>query len=592
APGRGKTALMQRGIIKVMMCESFKELWTGRTFAWDLEQNSITEAEQKQFIGPIGHLDNVAGAQHVLALRCLHQSIDGNRPYINFLIEFECHLQKNGLDFSNITLEAIFDHVLQGAALPTSTTASATSPNIVLFHISKTNQLLKDEPYSELQLLMKAAYGFNKDMAQGCNNNYMLLMTFDGTHRVELLQAFRESNMQCCRIDLHPATVEMYTEVLQRTARKASKSGIQCDTELQNFVPPEPFKAALADCGDNMHLFTLLVYHIGCHNSNKCQFSWSLFFENLKLFTNNVPTIALWMCHLRDTIVKCFGTYTDDLLRLDSNSLLCVLVPVVLGQQINDVPSKVVGDSSITWLVLEKSGAISLCGQPRPFVKLPFVFIQMYLQEINDGNQSVIDFIHLLDDINNESNPCQNEKCDLAIVTFQLLHWHFNYEGHEVFNLSDVFQDVRGTAAKMSLKLPAAFKRKDLLKNWIQKLCQHFDPNLHLTEGAYIGVGNEKFADSWIVFERSRSDGIVVLAIESKHHARTEPLTKEYFNLHKKKVNDKLPHGTPFVFMMVADMVTDNISAGHDEIVVGNENMESLYGSWLLLRRQLALRHT
>jgi len=53
---------------------------------------------------------------------------------------------------------------------------------------------------------------------------------------------------------------------------------------------------------------------------------------------------------------------------------------------------------------------------------------------------------------------------------------------------------------------------------------------------------NDEFADSWVVFRREDKKGVIVLAIESKHHATTERLTAEYFNVHKKKVHGFDPH--------------------------------------------------
>jgi hypothetical protein len=63
-----------------------------------------------------------------------------------------------------------------------------------------------------------------------------------------------------------------------------------------------------------------------------------------------------------------------------------------------------------------------------------------------------------------------------------------------------------------------------------------FNPEEHLREGAYIGNGQDVFADSWIVFNRARDDGKVVLAVESQQRTKPEPLTAKYFNDHKKKV--------------------------------------------------------
>ena len=45
-----------------------------------------------------------------------------------------------------------------------------------------------------------------------------------------------------------------------------------------------------------------------------------------------------------------------------------------------------------------------------------------------------------------------------------------------------------------------------------------------------VGVGE------WIVFKRALGVGKVLLTMESKRRAKTEPLTPGYFNDHKKKV--------------------------------------------------------
>lgn len=53
ARGVGKTAFMQRGLVK-MMEERFEDTWTGRAFAWNLAQTPLTVPEKKQFLGAQG----------------------------------------------------------------------------------------------------------------------------------------------------------------------------------------------------------------------------------------------------------------------------------------------------------------------------------------------------------------------------------------------------------------------------------------------------------------------------------------------------------------------------------------------------------
>ena len=47
----------------------------------------------------------------------------------------------------------------------------------------------------------------------------------------------------------------------------------------------------------------------------------------------------------------------------------------------------------------------------------------------------------------------------------------------------------------------------------------------------------------------------------------------------------------PFVYMMVADMLGDNIETEDDEIIVVKHNINSLYGEWLANRHQFTLIH-
>ena len=92
------------------------------------------------------------------------------------------------------------------------------------------------------------------------------------------------------------------------------------------------------------------------------------------------------------------------------------------------------------------------------------------------------------------------------------------------------------------MNLPNAIQNFGHLDHWPTVLACHFDPQKDLEEGAYIGAGNDEFADLWVVFRCEDKKGVVVLAIESKCHATMERLTAEYFNVHKEKVHGFDPH--------------------------------------------------
>ena len=80
-----------------------------------------------------------------------------------------------------------------------STTSTQLKPLIVLFHISETNVLLPEQgPYIRIESLMKAVYEFNSS-----GHHCMIVLTFDGMHCAELLNAFEASGIWCKMITLH-----------------------------------------------------------------------------------------------------------------------------------------------------------------------------------------------------------------------------------------------------------------------------------------------------------------------------------------------------------------------------------------------------
>jgi hypothetical protein len=99
-----------------------------------------------------------------------------------------------------------------------------------------------------------------------------------------------------------------------------------------------------------------------------------------------------------------------------------------------------------------------------------------------------------------------------------------------------VFPKIKGVVVETELKLPKAIEFIDVLHTWPIRLETTFNPDEHLREGAYLGCGQDEFADSWIAFNCAQNNDKVVLAIESKQRSRREPLTAKYFDDHKKKV--------------------------------------------------------
>ncbi|KAN0076321.1 hypothetical protein V8E54_006463 [Elaphomyces granulatus] len=261
------------------------------------------------------------------------------------------------------------------------------------------------------------------------------------------------------------------------------------------------------------------------------------------------------------------------------------MTPALLGLPILENPKANIRGSGRSWEDLEKAGLITLRDK---CVELPFIFVQIYAQHLRTQGVTLTGLIDILNELRGGSSWRQNEKCDLAVVILQILHWYYNHPNRNSFRLEEVFWGVKGTAASAELDIPKAIKFTDILDTWPICLESMFNPEEHLREGAYLGCGQDMFADSWIVFNRARDDGKVVLAVESKQRTKPEPLTAKYFNDHKKKVTNRLQR-TPCVFIMVADMLGDNIEAAEDEIIITEGNMDELYGRWLGQRRRLSL---
>lgn len=101
-------------------------------------------------------------------------------------------LNSHHLEISDVSLEAVLDHILEK---PVSPSERAASPLLILLHIGGTNEWLLDQHSTQsnhLSRLMRAAYLFNNDMARSESSPYMLVITFDGTHRPGFSSLSRE----------------------------------------------------------------------------------------------------------------------------------------------------------------------------------------------------------------------------------------------------------------------------------------------------------------------------------------------------------------------------------------------------------------
>ena len=108
-----------------------------------------------------------------------------------------------------------------------------------------------------------------------------------------------------------------------------------------------------------------------------------------------------------------------------------------------------------------------------------------------------------------ESSPRQNEKCDIAIVILQLLNWHFENPNATTFRLNQLFRGLKGPVSNIEVEILGLIEHSFLTEQPLL-LRHHFNANRHLNEGAYIGTGNDEFADSWIVFKQAYHDDVVV----------------------------------------------------------------------------------
>ncbi|CAJ0911719.1 10230_t:CDS:2, partial [Entrophospora sp. SA101] len=192
-------------------CYSYKSRYTPNN-----DQNILNEYWKREYQHPTvadgpGRAENIlfnikgiAGAQTVLALRILHQSINGNLNYAEFISDLKVTLGQHHIKFEDITLEAVLEHI---CVLP----PSISLPYMVLLHLSETNSLLKKSPYESLQLLMKAA------LLRAFNSNDILT------------ENFNEFNV-----------TEHFLVTLTNSGH---------------------FLAALADCGDNLSDYASKVEH-------------------------------------------------------------------------------------------------------------------------------------------------------------------------------------------------------------------------------------------------------------------------------------------------------------------------------------------
>ena len=325
----------------------------------------------------------------------------------------------------------------------------------------------------------------------------------------------------------------MYTCLLRGLAKKG---GYQA---LEVFTPPEPLICAFADCGDNLRVFAMLLYKIGCYGShaeNPGKFRWDRFFDNLQNLSSDIQHVASWMSSTVDFVNRNFSRYISSLLEFNSEQLLRIMTPALLGLPIVENPEHVVGGSGArgrSWGDLEKAGLITLRNR---HVELPFIFFQNYVHYLRNQGLKLTGLIDMLNEI--RGGPCwrRTEKCDIAVFILHILHWYFTHPNHKTLCLKDLFWGVKGTAASAELKIPEAIKYTDLLGTWPICLDGKFHPDKHLQEGAYIGCRKDSFADSWIVFDSAQGNGKVVLVVKSKQRSKSECLTAKYFNNQKKKV--------------------------------------------------------
>ncbi|CAG8644796.1 3519_t:CDS:2 [Funneliformis mosseae] len=262
--------------------------------------------------------------------------------------------------------------------------------------------------------------------------------------------------------------------------------------------------------------------------------------KDLQIFSSpdsDISIITKWMNGIGDLIRKYYKKYTEALFDLNFYQMLYVIAFALLGSEFKDTSKTLVLSSIYTWEMLEKYGTISLYSPRRSLVKMLYILLQT-----------------------------SHTSAKMKNVMLQSLY----------------FSSFSGIAACTYVNLPDAIQNIDHLDHWPKILIHYFDSQKDLEKGAYIGIGNDEFADSWVVFRREVKKGVIVLTIESKHYATTERLTAEYFNAHKKKVKKKLPKGTLYIFVIVADMCGENVTADNDKMIICKENMKEMYGNWLV----------
>lgn len=492
------------------MDEKFKTNWTGRAFSLDLVETSID------------FNDNTMSSESILAMTILHQSINGNSQYRKFKEEFEASLCIDSLQISDITLEAVLDHVIIEAS------PSSSLPRVVLFHVSETNMLLKSEPYDRLQDLMLATHNFNK--ASAAHGRFLLIVTFDGSYRAELLSAFETSGLTCSMSNLLPTTTDTYTKVLQNLAKKAG------NVDLQTFMPPEPLQSAFKDCGSNMRMFSLLLYAIGRYNDSSRCFSWGNFFTQLKA-SNNVNAVENWLQSVRDHIQQDFSKYTEIMESFESVTLLHIIVHVLLEKPTKS-RTAVVAKTKLTWQDLEKDGLISLYGSGRRYVDMPFLFIQIYLKVINNNSDTVFRFIDTVFKLRESRGFRQNEKCDAAVLAMHFIHFSLENPNRIDLRLNEIFK-FNGDAASTKVLIPDAIQHLVLDESLMTTLEHRIDLVANTEEKIYVGTGNDPSGDVFFplkVSQRGVSKTRLTIIIESKQRKSNATLTREYINEHKQKV--------------------------------------------------------
>ena len=133
-----------------------------------------------------------------------------------------------------------------------------------------------------------------------------------------------------------------------------------------------------------------------------------------------------------DFVNRNFARYTQSLLEFNSEQLLRVMTPALLGLPILENPKANIRGSGRSWEDLEKAGLITLRDK---CVELPFIFVQIYAQHLRTQGVKLTGLIDILNELRGGSSWRQNEKCDLAVVILQILHWYYNHPNRNSFRL-------------------------------------------------------------------------------------------------------------------------------------------------------------